>query len=307
MASIIVGLATSATAQTTSVKFAVIGDYGDGPGSAAVAQLVNGQAPHFIVTVGDNCYDSVPIATQVGNHYGNWVTGGRFWPSLGNHDYADPCGGGSGASGYRAYFNLPNNERYYQVRNGPVEIFAVNSALADPDGATKTSTQGLWLQSALAGSTAPWKIVYFHHAPFSSGESHGSILRMRWPYEAWGANAVLSGHDHHYERVMRDDNGNGVQMPYLISGLGGHSIRPANRADPGGSVAKYSGGYGALFVTATDTSLSFEFRNTAGAIIDTYSMDKSGTTTPPPPEPPPPGKKPRKPRTNALEPKVCCN
>ena len=301
------GTSATAVGQTTSVKFAAFGDYGDGPGSAAVAQLVNSQAPDFVVTVGDNCYDAVPLATQVGNHYGDWVTSGRFWPSLGNHDYGDPCGGGSAASGYRAYFNLPNNGRYYQVRNGPVELFAVNSAVADPDGATQTSTQGLWLKSALAGSTAAWKIVYFHHAPFSSGESHGSILRMRWPFEAWGADAVLSGHDHHYERVMRDDNANGVQMPYLISGLGGHSIRPANRTDPGGSIAKYSGGYGALFVAATDTSLSFEFRDTAGALIDTYSMTKSGTTTPPPPEPPPPGKKPRKPRTNVLEPMVCCN
>ena len=304
---IALGTSTSAFAQTTSVKFAAFGDYGDGPGTAAVAQLVNSQAPDFIVTVGDNCYDSVPIATQVGKYYGNWVTGRRFWPSLGNHDYGDPCGGGSAASGYRAYFNLPNNERYYQVRNGPVEIFAVNSAVADPDGATPTSRQGLWLKSALAASTAPWKVVYFHHAPYSSGETHGSVLRMRWPFEAWGAHAVLAGHDHHYERVMRDDNNNGVQMPYLISGLGGQSVRPANRANPGGSVAKYSAGYGALFVTATATNLSFAFRSTNGALIDSYSMSKSGTVTPPPEEPTRPGKKP-KPRSNAnaLEPRVCC-
>lgn len=298
------GTPTSAYAQTTTVKFAAFGDYGDGPGTQAVAQLVNNQAADFIVTLGDNCYDATPIATQVGRYYGSWVTGGRFWPSLGNHDYSDPCGGGSAASGYRAYFSLPGNERYYQVRNGPVEIFAVNSNLADPDGATKTSVQGLWLKDALAASTAPWKIVYFHHSPFSSGE-HGSILRMRWPFELWGANAVISGHDHHYERVMRDDNSNGVQMPYIISGMGGQSIRPANRANPGGSVIKYWANYGALFVTATATDLSFEFRNTGGALIDNYSMTNSGTT-PPPPEPPTRGKKPRKPRTNALEPRVCC-
>ena len=85
-AAIFAGFATSALGQTTSVKFAAFGDYGDGPGSAAVAQLVNSRGADFIVTVGDNCYDSVPIATQVGNLYGNWVTGARFWPSLGNHD-----------------------------------------------------------------------------------------------------------------------------------------------------------------------------------------------------------------------------
>lgn len=304
---ILLGSSAGALAQTTSVKFAAFGDYGDGPGSQAVAQLVNSQAPDFILTSGDNCYDTTPIATQVGKYYGNYVTSGRFWPSLGNHDYSDPCGGGSGASGYRAYFNLPGNERYYQVRNGPVEIFAVNSNLADPSGATPTSTQGLWLKSALAASAAPWKIVYFHHAPFSSGE-HGSILRMRWPFEAWGANAVITGHDHHYERVLRDDNNNGVQMPYVISGVGGQSIRPALRANPGGSVIKYWATYGALFVTATATDLRFEFRNINGAVIDNYAMTKSGTTTPPPTDPPRPGKKPRKnTRSTAMEPRVCCN
>jgi len=304
MALAVLSLSTTAVAQTTSVKFAAFGDYGDGPGTAAVAQLVDSQAPDFIVTVGDNCYGSTPIATQVGTHFGDWVTSARFWPSLGNHDYSDRCGGGSGASGYRAYFTLPNNERYYQVRNGPVEIFAVNSPVAEPDGATKTSTQGLWLQSALAASTAPWKVVYFHHAPFSSGESHGSVLRMRWPFEAWGANAVLSGHYHHYERVMRDDNNNGVQMPYFVSGVGGQSIRPANRPDPGGSAITYWADYGALFVTVTDTSLSFEFRSTDGTIVDSYSMTNSGATTPATR----PGKKPRKNSTsNSIDWKVCCN
>ncbi len=292
-------LATPAAtlAETTSVKFAAFGDYGDGSGSAAVAQLIDNQGADFIITAGDNCYDARPIATQVGKHYGSWVSGSRFWPSLGNHDYSDPCGGGSAASGYRAYFSLPGNERYYQVRKGSVELFAVNSNLADPNGATQTSAQGLWLRSALAASTAPWKIVYFHHSPFSSGAEHGSVLRMRWPFEAWGVDAVISGHDHHYERVIRDDNDNGVKMPYLISGLGGQSIRAANRADPGGSVVKYSGGYGALFATATDTTLRFEFRNTSGAIIDSYSMTKTGGTIDPPTDPtsrPKPHKKPKK-------------
>jgi tartrate-resistant acid phosphatase type 5 len=281
------GVSATAIAQT-SVKFAAFGDYGDGPGTPAVAQLVNSQTPDFIVTVGDNCYDAEPIAEQVGKYFGNYVTSGRFWPSLGNHDFGDRCGGGSGASGYRAYFNLPGNERYYQVRHGPVELFAVNSAGVEPDGATPDSTQALWLQRALAASTAPWKIVYFHHSPFSSGQSHGSVRRMRWPFEAWGASAVLSGHDHNYERVMRDDNDDDVQMPYLVTGLGGHSIRPANRDDPGGSVSKYWASYGALFVTATDTTLSFEFRSTSGAVVDSYSMAKGGTTPPPPPPVPPP-------------------
>ena len=210
---------------------------------------------------------------------------------------------GSAASGYRAYFTC-RTMTILSGRNGPVGSRGQQRAGRSRWG-NEDIGPGPLAPAALAASAAPWKVVYFHHAPFSSGESHGSIVACV-AVRGWGQ-CGLVGHDHHYERVMRDDDGDSVQMPYFVTGLGGQSIRPANRADPGGSVAKYSGGYGALFATATETSLSFEFRNTAGAIIDTYSMSKSGTVTPPPTEPPPPGKKPRKPRPNALEPRVCCN
>lgn len=260
-------------ASASAQKFAAFGDYGDGPGSAKVATLVKGQTPDFIVTVGDNCYGGVPIATQVGKHYGSFVSGAKFWPSLGNHDYSDSCSG-DGARGYRAYFTLPNNERYYRIRKGSVELFAVNSNGREPNGNTAGSKQALWLKAQLKASTAPWKIVYFHHSPYSSGSSHGSIVKLRWPFETWGAHVVMSGHDHHYERLLRDDNGDGKKLPYFISGLGGHSIRSAPRPNPGGSVVKYSGDYGALFVTATDASLDFTFRNVSGQVIDTYAMTK---------------------------------
>ena len=57
----------------------------------------------------------------------------------------------------------------------------------------------------LAASTAPWKIVYMHHPPYSSSQ-HGSTPGMQWPFENWGASLVLTGHDHTYERILRDDN-----------------------------------------------------------------------------------------------------
>jgi hypothetical protein len=67
-----------------------------------------------------------------------------------------------------------------------------------------------------------------------------------------------------------------VKLPYFVSGLGGQSRRPFG-AIVAGSVKRYAEGDGALFVTASSTSLSFAFRNTAGALIDSYSVSKSGT------------------------------
>jgi len=185
------------------IRFAAFGDYGpDGPGTgtAAVAQLVTNQEPDFIVSLGDQCYGSTPpIATQIGKYYSTWVTDQRFWPSLGNHEFSDACGGGNRASGYRAYFTLPDNERYYEFVRGPVHFFVLNSA-TEPDGKESTSVQARWLKDKFAASTSPWQVVYFHHPPYGSGPR---MAKMRWPFEAWGVDAVLSGHAHHYERLHK--------------------------------------------------------------------------------------------------------
>jgi len=257
-----------------SVRFAAFGDYGpdgSGTGTTDVAEMVNDDAPDFIISLGDQCYgSSPPIATQVGKPYGQWVDEQRFWPILGNHEFSDACGGGNRASGYRTYFNLPNNERYYDIVIGPVHFFALNSA-TEPDGKEATSVQGQWLRSRLTASTSPWKVVIVHHPPFSSGPR---LAKMRWPFEAWGVDVVLSGHSHHYERIHKDDNADGVTLPYFISGLGGAS-KGSFSSSPPGSIKRYNAEYGAMFVTATATSMNFEFRNIKGAVIDTYSMTKT--------------------------------
>jgi hypothetical protein len=99
---------------------------------------------------------------------------------------------------------------------------------------------------------------------------------MRWPFEAWGADVVLSGHAHDYERLHRDDNHDGVIMPYFVSGLGGESMGSFT-SNPKESMARYNANYGAMFITATATTLSFEFRNIQDVLIDSYSMSKTQT------------------------------
>src|SRR5690349_12182306 len=100
-------------------QFAVIGDYGfDGPNEAAVAALVKSWDPAFVITVGDNNYDSGSASTidaNIGKHYhefiGNYAGAyqpgsatNRFFPALGNHDWAT-----AGAQPYLNYFTLPGN------------------------------------------------------------------------------------------------------------------------------------------------------------------------------------------------------
>ncbi|HYC95141.1 MAG TPA: metallophosphoesterase [Sphingomicrobium sp.] len=270
-----IALPASAAAQT-SIKFAAFGDIGNTSNSAEVARLVRNRGAELILMLGDLCYGSVPIAIQINANYLTEKANGKLRPALGNHEFSDACGGNA-ASGYRAYFSLPGNERYYEFKRGPVHFFAINSEI-EPDGHSATSKQALWLKSRLAASTSPWQIVFFHRAPYSSGSEHGSTRYMQWPFEAWGVDAVLAAHDHDYERIIKDANGDGVKMPYFVSGLGGKSRRSFGTI-VAGSVKRYNSAYGALFVTATATSMKFEFRRTGGTLIDSYTKTKSSSTT----------------------------
>lgn len=281
--------ALAIAAPATAQKFAAFGDFGNRVGSVGVAALNARENPDYILGLGDQCYESFPFATQL-EKYAAWTKTNRFWPALGNHEFSDSCGGGA-ARAYLAYFNLPNNERYYDVVIGNAHVFVVNSEgtvegnLREPDGSGPTSKQAMYIKAKMLASTSPWKIVTMHRPPFSSGE-HGNMPRMQWPFEQWGADAVLAGHDHNYERVMQDADRNGRQLPYFVSGLGGAEQRAFGTIRPG-SVVRYNAGHGALFFTATPTTLDFQFKNTAGVVIDSLKLTKAGAPPPPPPPPPP--------------------
>lgn len=254
-------------------RFSVVGDFGwAGPNAARVAALVERHAPEFVITTGDNNYvygEQRTIDANIGQYYRKFIcpyVGGygegsatnRFFPSLGNHDWA------TRSLPYLSYFVLPGNERYYDFVWGDVHLFAVDSDPHEPDGITADSVQARWLERALAGSTSRWQIVYFHHPPYSSG-SHGSSTALRWPFKRWGADLVLAGHDHHYERLEIDG------LTYIVNGLGGRSIYPVGRPIPG-SIVRYADGYGAQLIEATPTRLVSRFFDVRGKPIDEHVL-----------------------------------
>jgi Ca2+-binding RTX toxin-like protein len=269
------------------LRFAAFGDYGSKSGTPLVASLVASLDVDFIVTLGDNVYGTDPIDTQIGQFYsaymGNYTgaygsgsTINRFFPSLGNHEYHDPAGRAN-ASAYLEYFTLPGNERYYDFKMGPIHFFALHSNEEEPDGRSDTSIQAQWLQSALASSDSPYKIVYFHRPAYSSGR-HGSGPVMQWPFEQWGATAVLTAHDHDYERILRDDNGDGAILPYFVSGLGGAARYEFVDPVVAGSAVRYNADWGTMLVQASDATITFEFVSVTagGTLIDSYTIDRKG-------------------------------
>jgi hypothetical protein len=279
---------TGSTPSPTDVlRFAVIGDYGaNSSAEGRVAGLVDGWNPDFVITTGDNNYPSGEASTIdvnigkyysrfIGNYQGAYGPGSetnRFWPSLGNHDWNGMQCNSQGCSGaYLDYFTLPGNERYYEVDLGLVHLFVVDSDEREPDGRTSSSVQANWLQNALAASTACFNVVYFHHPPYSSGR-HGSSTVMRWPFQTWGADVVMSGHDHTYERI--DASG----FPYFVNGAGGASLYDflnAGTFPPGVvSVVRYNQDHGAMLVTATHTGITYQFFNANGDMIDELPVSK---------------------------------
>jgi len=271
---------TQATAWQSSISppqpvvFAVIGDYGSGNHHEEdVANLVISWHPDFIITLGDNNYpkgSAGHIDEAIGQFYHSYIypyqgsygegaSVNRFFPTIGNHDtYTDD------AQPYLDYFKLPGNERYYDFTWGPVHLFAIDNVETEPDGVGASSVQAQWLKSRLAASMSPWNIVYMHYPAYSSGD-HGPTDWAVWPYASWGADAVLAGHDHTYERLEADG------IPYFVNGLGGAG-RYEFEEILDNSLVKYNADYGAIRVEATDTQIKFEFITREGEVIDHYEL-----------------------------------
>ena len=282
------------------VTFGVIGDYGtDTPPEADVAAMIKGWDPQFIVTVGDNNYKNVGVGEArgwedaVGQYYGQYILGRsdglypkqtsptqRFFPSVGNHD-DDETGS---LAGYIDYFvtdpageRLPSGggvheefKSYYAFERGNVGFFMLDSIF----GGDSKAEQFEWLRQALAESTAQWKFVFMHFDPYSSGR-HGSISSVQWPFKQWGADAVVAGHDHNYERLEVGG------LPYFVNGSGGRVMRAVGPPIPG-SESLYNDTQGAMRVTVDGLVARFEFLSlddgargaNGGKLIDVLTIDK---------------------------------
>lgn len=265
--------------------FSVIGDFGSGDGNELqVSQLVKMWQPDFVLTTGDNNYPSGDPGMMdknigqfysefIGHYQGRYGPGSpfnRFWPSIGNHEYYScDC-----LQPYFDYFpDLPGNKRYYDVAIGRVHLFAVNSGkgegpgTGEPDGTTANSKQAAWLKAALAASTACYKIVYFHIPPFSS-VGQFTDPNMNWPFVEWGADLVLMGHAHVYERMDIDG------VPYMINGLGGANHFGFVGPILPNSKVRFSDDFGAIRAEAGDHGMKLEFITIARKLVDTYVVAK---------------------------------
>ncbi|MEQ1693741.1 MAG: DNRLRE domain-containing protein [Gemmatimonas sp.] len=264
---------------------------------AAVASLITSLNPTAVLLLGDNQYENGTLSDYNTYYNASW---GAFKsitkPSAGNHEYNT-----ANASGYYDYFNGvgvqagPAGDRakgYYSFNLGAWHLIALNSNCSAIGGCGAGSAQEQWLRADLAANTNACTLAYWHHPRFSSG-SHGNNTSVQPLWQALydlGADLVLGGHDHIYERFAPQtptgvlDNVRGIRE--FVVGTGGKE-QSGFSTIKANSQLRSNTSYGALQLTLRPTSYDWAFAPIPGnTLSDAGSAACYAGVTPPPPPPP---------------------
>lgn len=206
-----------------TIRFIVYGDTRSHPDRhQQVAEAMAAEKNiDFVLHSGDVVSDGRDLASWIPTYFGpaaDLIARVPVYTAPGNHERNSPY--------YYAYFDLPGNEQWYSFDAGDVHVISLDSNTAFDPG----SKQYGWLISDLqANKDKQWKFVMLHHPTFTSG-SHGGVNGGGIPNEKgirdgqalfprlaamYGITAFFAGHDHAYERSVKDG------VSYIVSGGGG--------------------------------------------------------------------------------------
>jgi hypothetical protein len=231
-------------------------------GAEATAALL-AKIPGTVMAVGDLAYpDGTPA---------NFACYDRTWgrekartrPAVGNHEFHS-----AGATYYFQYFGEAAgapSKGYYSYELGTWHIVVLNSECNQLDGCGPGSAQEKWLREDLKAHPVECTLAYFHKPLFSSGGAHGDDLTVKPLWEALyqaGADVVVNGHDHDYERFApQDPNGKldrerGIRE--FVAGTGGKNHRPFGQPEAASEVRDATA-FGVLKLTLKPKGYDWEF------------------------------------------------
>ena len=236
--------------------------------------------PGTVFADGDNAYPDGSSTVYKNCYNPTW---GRFKartkPVPGNHDYLT-----AGASGYFNYFGAiagQSGKGYYSYDLGTWHIVALNSNIPMNVG----SPQEVWLKADLAKSTKRCTLAYWHHPLFSSGNEGPHIETQPLFQDLYnaGAEVVIVGHDHDYERFA-PQSWNGVAdsaygIREIVAGTGGGGLFTAH-APVANSEALNDNTNGVLKLTLRANGYSWKFMPIPGK---TFTDEGSGSCHDAPP------------------------
>jgi calcineurin-like phosphoesterase family protein len=240
----------------------------------AVSDLVVNAGYTAILALGDNQYEDGAYSKFLQSYDLSW---GRVkpitHPAAGNHEYLT-----TDASGYFQYFGAAAgapSEGYYSYDIGSWHMIALNSQCSKAGGCKAGNRQEVWLRQVLAAHANRCVLAYWHHPRFSSGP-HGSHTQMATIWNdlvTGGADVVLTGHDHSYERFepagvtpatagepTLDPNG----IRSFVVGTGGKNLTRFTRPPLAGAVVRNDQTYGVLRMTLHPESYDWRFVPEAG-------------------------------------------
>jgi fibronectin type 3 domain-containing protein len=240
--------------------------------------------PSVVLPLGDEQYTSGTPAEYAGSYNTvQWGTDkGISRPAAGNHEYQT-----TGATGYYGYFKSnagdPAKGYYSYDVNGPGSAFrwhliSLNSECAQVGGCGVGSPQETWLKSDLAANPGVCTMAYWHRPRFSSSSTTPSSTTYVpfWNdlYNA-GADLVLNGHAHDYER-FKPQTGSGAADPAkglteLVVGTGGDDFHQMGSAIAN-SVVRNNSSFGVLKMTLHASGYDWQFIPAAG-----YTFSDSGS------------------------------
>ena len=216
-----------------------------------------------VYTLGDNAYPdgtSNDFSACYSPSWGHFKS--RTRPAPGNHDYRT-----SGAAGYFGYFGSlagPCCRGYYTYTRGSWRIYSLNSE-------RNLSRQLYWLTSHLANHPTRCVLAYWHRPRYSTGP-HGSSTRMYDAFKALyqaGAEVVLAGHDHNYQRFAPMDADGEEQragVREFVVGTGGAPLYNFPTSAPNLEVRHRA--RGVLQLTLSDGAYGWKFLSISGSTLD---------------------------------------
>lgn len=257
------------------------------PGAAATAGVVDSvlRAAHgtnvqtVVVTLGDNAYPNGSAGAFARCFGPTWGDTARLimrsiHPAVGNHEYVS-----EGASPYYQYFGSragPKGRGYYSYDVGPWHAVVLNSEIVVNGrfSPVDRKAQEDWLRSDLKSHHARCTVAYWHHPRFSSG-SHGSDARLepvwRILYDE-GADLILNGHDHNYERFLPQtpqgmvDSTRGI-IEYVV-GTGGGALREFRDTPAAHSAFRLEGQFGVVKLTLHAGGWTSAFLDVNHVVLD---------------------------------------
>jgi hypothetical protein len=241
----------------------------------ATSDLLVNAGLSAVLPLGDNQYGGAALSAFNSAYATSW---GRVksisHPIAGNHEYDSS----SSATGYFDYFNGPGasngpagprGKGWYSWDVGDWHMIALNSECSYVGGCGVGSAQEQWLRADLAAHPARCTLAYWHKPLFNSGYTgNATETRPLWQdlYDA-GADVVLNGHSHTYERFAPQtanggrDSARGIRE--FVVGTGGEEHHALGTMQPN-SESVNANTFGVLRMTLHAGSYDWRFVPEAG-------------------------------------------